>query len=129
MTEVCYMSSSSRGIEADYPNHAFNTWVQYKLEQKCSVSASPDGLYIPMDILREINEKLGTKYTIQRFSQWRSLSFRAIPDVVINEFVNPELHLVMGWYFTKKGYFNTKVDTDDLAEAFKVPVKQKAIEA
>jgi hypothetical protein len=111
------------GREADYPNNAFNTWVEYKLDQKCDSSNSADGLYTPKDIISEINDKLGTKHTVQRLSGWRALKDRSIPDAVIINVVNPEMVNVMKWYFTSKGCFDASIDLDALGVAFSVPAK------
>jgi hypothetical protein len=98
--------------------------MEYKLDQKCDSSNSADGLYRTKDIIKEINAKLGSKYTSMRLSEWRAMTSRAIPDVIFNEIVNPDLRHVVKWYFVKKGHFNTDIDLDALADAFIVPTKQ-----
>lgn len=75
------------------------------------------------DVLREINKELNRSYPNDYVYRWLQFE-RAVPDIVVNNFIYPELHLVLEYLFKKYGWDPSGIDFVKLSELIRPTTKQ-----
>lgn len=100
------------GVKAEFPQNLFNTWLDYH-EARGNSRA---------DMIRTANEMLGRNYDNNSFFKWKKQRTTVSELVVIN-FIYPELPAVLQWLFEQQGYPTKGVDFEFLAAAVRPAVK------
>jgi len=96
----------------EYPDNLFNTWLEYRVSKGDNQAS----------IIREVNDALNRKYDNNTFYRWKKQQL-SIPDLLIKQFINPELADILEWLFKTKKFSNRKMRFDTLAKAIQPPIK------
>jgi hypothetical protein len=102
----------SPGMKAEFPQNLFNTWLDYKESQGFNRA----------EVIRTVNDKVDRKYNNDRFYRWKKQR-ATVAELVIINFVYPDLPAVLEWFFKDQGYPVKGIDFDHLAGAVRPPIK------